>query len=239
MANTTNTVGANTGALVLAAGTVNLSGAITQVIPVYATAMYQGLKFIATDPGTGGNSIYLTFDGISTVNTVVSVWNAMHPTLTCQNDINNQVLIAGTASFAGGTNELPATHASAKVIEGMQFMASNPGVSGNYIHLVFDGFQTVGRILYLWNVNNVGNQCYSNALNQILPAKQLTLSGGTLGEEQVVVLDEELGIIAARLNEKQTLALRQGYGQNIDFAVEFGPLRKSGVGWNRVDVVGG
>lgn len=72
-----------------------------------ATVIYLTTTFTADHPGSDGNSILLTFDGIKTVQQVVDAWNRANPSIQVKFTPSNQSTMVhpvGTAQLAGGVS---------------------------------------------------------------------------------------------------------------------------------------
>lgn len=63
----------------------------------------QNVNFIAADTGVNGNLIQLNFDGVRTIQQIVSEWNTANPTNTVEHDgIASAVLTGGVYTLKGG-----------------------------------------------------------------------------------------------------------------------------------------
>jgi hypothetical protein len=60
---------------------------MVQIPAMKAFADYNGGKFIATNAGSNGNGIILTFDGIQTIDDVVNAWNLANPINTIETNL--------------------------------------------------------------------------------------------------------------------------------------------------------
>jgi len=239
MANTTNLVSSDAGTLVLALGSTQLSGAVTEIVGQYAKATWFGINFKALNTGTAGNSIRLVFDGLSvTVASAITYWNKSNPTNAAASDVMNQVFPVKSLFFTGAANATTGTHATGTSTEGLRFRADYGGTNGNLISLFFNGLNTVKQAIDTWNKANATNTVSSDVPNQVLPAATLKLSGGKSGATKVAVLDAELGVVQLNLNKEDTGNLRTGDGQNVIVEVNFSDLRRSGTGYNLLDISG-
>jgi hypothetical protein len=108
----------------------------------------------ASDPGSIGNSIVLTGDGTSSINTLISNWNTANP--------SNQVSLT-----AGDGTQIPSGGAFA-YYHGLGFptvgitvpitlTADNLGQTGNSIELVGDGASSINTLIANWNSANPTN----------------------------------------------------------------------------------
>lgn len=70
-----------------------------------SSGVYQGVTYTAVRNGSLGNSITLVFDGILTINSVVSTWNLNHPNNSVKDNASNGngVPTAGSITLSGGT----------------------------------------------------------------------------------------------------------------------------------------
>lgn len=83
--------------------------AVLDVDPaIAATATYEGVNYIADVPGAAGNFV-LVFDGVLTIDDVVSAWNSANPGNTVSHDAADDTVVpsAGDVVLTGGIDETP------------------------------------------------------------------------------------------------------------------------------------
>jgi hypothetical protein len=111
----------------------------------------------ATNIGLSGNSVVLTADGTSSINTLIANWNTANPSnlISLTSGDGTQIPAAGSfASYTGtpaGTT-LPIT-----------LTANTIGAVGNSIALTGDGVSTVAQLIVAWNTANPGNMVTQTA----------------------------------------------------------------------------
>ena len=109
--------------------------------------------------------------------------------------------------------------------EGVLYTASNVGVSGNAITLVFDGIDDIATVLNAWNVANSGDPVTSDAEDDsVVPVSgTVVLTGGLDDYAKVTVIgDAGDGKIQVQLDNEDTNSLKIGSGQGVAVVVDFG-----------------
>lgn len=148
---------------------------------VVATASYNGVNYQAIVPGSNGNNITLSFDGVTNNGTVVSNWNSTNPSNPVEIISGNPLGVSPmfTLALSGGIGTSTAASGSCSSVT---FQAVLPGTAGNSICLVFDGVSTVATIIANWNVANPSNQVelVSGSGTTICPPGTVCLTGGSI-----------------------------------------------------------
>jgi hypothetical protein len=171
-------------------GNVQLSGGITTPVVASYTGIPTGCDFTvvltAVTNGTTGNSILLTGDGTSSINTLISNWNTANPS-------NQVALTSGDGSqvpnpaapiqLSGGVSPAYAhfTGSVQTTSTGITITANTPGSPGNSIVITGDGTSSFATLISNWNTANPSNQITLTAGNGAqIPANHasLALSGG-------------------------------------------------------------
>ena len=129
----------------------------------------------------------------------------------------------------GGVLELDSIPAhgrkSSSIYEGVTYTATNVGVAGDSISLVFDGILTIQAVIDDWNTNNPTNTVESNAEDDttVPTSGTVSFSGGLDDFAKVTVIgDAKDGKIQVRLENDDTNKLKVGAGQGVAVVVDFG-----------------
>jgi len=125
--------------------TINLSGGLLDT----------PIEYKAANPGTDGNSIILTFDGVSSISTVMTTWNNANPTNKVES-VGSQLIgiddTVGNITLSGGSDNVT-----------ILWSATTLGTIGNTIEIFLDGVKTVQDALDEWNAANAGNLVDTNS----------------------------------------------------------------------------
>lgn len=122
-------------------------------------------------------------------------------------------------------NNLPAHgRKSSGVYGGVTYTATNVGVLGDSIVLVFNGIQTIAQVVAAWNLINPANPVgHSSTSPTSVPlAGSVTLSGGLDNYSKVTVSDPVAGKISVNLDNVDTNSLKIGPTQSIKIIIDFG-----------------
>jgi hypothetical protein len=114
---------------------------------------------------------------------------------------------------------------STAVYEEVTYTASNVGVLGDSISLVFNGIDSIQTVIDAWNTSNPANTVTSDASDTaVVPsASTVNLSGGLDNFAKVTVIgDARDGKIQVRLENDDTNSLKVGAGQGVAVVVDFG-----------------
>ncbi len=137
--------------------------------------MTTGVIITANNLGAGGNSVVLTANGTSSVNTLISNWNTANPSnqVTLTAGDGTQIPLNGTyATFSGtwvGTT-LP-----------ILITANNIGTIGNSVTLTGDGTSSIAVLIANWNTANPSNEVtLTSGVSSQVPSlgASITLTGG-------------------------------------------------------------
>lgn len=110
------------------------------------------------------------------------------------------------------------------VYDEVTYTATNVGVTGNSIALVFNGVQTVSQIVAAWNLANPLNLVSHNSTTptEVPPAGTLALVGGLDNYSKVTVSDVILGKMSVKIDNLDTNSLKVGPAQSIKIIIDFG-----------------
>jgi len=126
-----------------------------------ASLDYYPVIFTAENPGVGGNTISLSFNGTTdTIASVVNAWNTANPANTVvypTNQPNAYIPPAGTFTLTGGLAAAPPAVAAAVIYDTVTFTAATAGAAGNTIKLLFNGTDAVTTVVNAWNLANPAN----------------------------------------------------------------------------------
>lgn len=109
--------------------------------------------------------------------------------------------------------------------ESVLYTATNVGLLGNSITLIFDGIITIAQAITTWNNVNPANTVSSNAEDDsVIPsAGTIILEGGLDNYSKVTVLgDARDGRVQVQLDNEDTNSLKIGSGQGVAIIVDFG-----------------
>lgn len=126
--------------------------------------------------GAGGNSVALTGDGTSSINTLITNWNTANPSNTIVLSAGDGTQVPNGATFASFTGT------PAGLSTPITLTANTPGAAGNYAFLIGDGVSTIDTLIANWNISMPSNQMTLTAGNGAQILTRLTvvdLSGGT------------------------------------------------------------
>lgn len=143
------------------------------------TGIIQGtqssVSIYADNAGVIGNSITLTFDGVSTIATTIANYNAANPSNTIFLNSGDGTQIPGVNASYSGTIAGTST--------AVVMTAVNGGTNGNNITLTFNGTNTISAAIAAWNGGNTSNPLALTSGNgaQIPTAGSITLTGGAGG----------------------------------------------------------
>jgi hypothetical protein len=154
---TPRTTGANATTQV----TTSLNGTVltfTSIPGTYASftgqiaGMTTPVTITANTLGTIGNSVVLTADGTSSINTLISNWNIANPsnTITLTTGDGTQIPAAGTYASYTGTPLGASTPVT--------ITANNVGTIGNSVVLTGNGTLSISTLIANWNIANPSNQ---------------------------------------------------------------------------------
>lgn len=111
------------------------------------------------------------------------------------------------------------------VYEEVTYTATDVGILGDSIVLVFNGSDSIQTVIDAWNTSNPANTVTSDASDTaVVPsASVVTLSGGLDDYAKVTVIgDARDGKIQVRLENDDTNSLKVGAGQGVAVIVDFG-----------------
>lgn len=113
---------------------------------------------------------------------------------------------------------------SSGVYDEVTYTATNVGVAGDLITLVFDGTLTVAQVVAAWNAANPSNTVSHNSTSptDVPLASTLVLDGGLDNYSKVTVSDVLLGKISVQLDNVDTNSLKVGPSQSIKIIIDFG-----------------
>lgn len=113
---------------------------------------------------------------------------------------------------------------SSGVYEDVTYTATNVGVLGDSISLVFDGSDSIATVVSNWNTMNPANTVEHDASDDsVIPsAGTLNLADGLDDYAKVTVLDEAEGKIQVRVDNEDTNSLKNGPSGSITAVIDFG-----------------
>jgi len=107
---------------------------------------------------------------------------------------------------------------------GVTYTATNIGVLGDDIIIVFTGSNSIADGINTWNTANPANTVVSDAADDaVVPSVgNVQLTGGLDDFQKVVVTNALLGLVSVQLENVDTNSLSTGTGKNIKIIVDFG-----------------
>lgn len=141
--------------------------------------------------------------------------------ITVQFRKSDRTLLEKTTDLQGGAM-------ATALFETVNYTASNYGVAGNSISLVFNGSDNIATVIGDWNTANPTNMATSDAADDLVvpTAATVSLVGGVDQVRDVNVLDEILSKMTVDLTDLDTNSLKTGPNQSFRVYIDKGESRK-------------